>query len=125
VDTQIQGTVIHGDHRGRKLGFPTANVRLSPDDPPLRYGVYAGYVDGLPAAISVGVRPTFGDSLEPLLEAFILDWDGDLYGHTINVRLRGMIRGELKFEGEATLIAEMHRDVDRVRESLAGFEAAS
>jgi riboflavin kinase/FMN adenylyltransferase len=122
VNTLITGTVVSGDKRGADLGFPTANVRLPADGPALEYGVYAGYLDGRPAAISVGVRPTFGDDLEPMLEAYVLDWGGDLYGRTVQVRLRALIRHELRFSSEAELIEEMHRDVARVREVLAELD---
>jgi riboflavin kinase / FMN adenylyltransferase len=112
---RITGEVVHGDHRGRTLGFPTANVRV-PDLEPDVFGVYAGRVDGHPAAISIGVRPTFGDELEPLLEAYILDFDGDLYGQTVTVQLVERIRGEKRFESVDALLDQMHADIDKVRE---------
>jgi riboflavin kinase/FMN adenylyltransferase len=119
MDVLIRGTVVGGDRRGTGMGFPTANIRLPADGPSPEYGVYAGYIDGRPAAISVGVRPTFGDGLEPMLEAHILDFSGDLYGETVEVRLTQFIRGECRFETEAELVAEMHRDVARVRAAVA------
>ena len=115
----ISGVVVKGDQRGRELGFPTANVRIpsGPDTP--AFGIYGGLVDGRPAAISIGVRPTFGDGLEPLLEAYILDFDGDLYGRTVEVCLLERIREERSFDSVDELIEEMHRDVRRVRELIA------
>jgi riboflavin kinase / FMN adenylyltransferase len=115
----ISGEVVKGDQRGRELGFPTANVRLPDADGAPAFGIYCGLVDGRPAAISVGVRPTFGDGLEPLLEAHILDFSGDLYGRTVEVRLLERIRGERAFADVDELVVEMHRDVRRVRELLA------
>jgi len=87
------GTVVRGDQRGRTLGFPAANIRI-PGLDASAFGVYAGRVDGRAAAISIGVRPTFGDDLEPLLEAYILDFDGDLYGLTVEVQLVERLRGK-------------------------------
>ena len=113
--TTITGVVVRGDQRGRELGFPTANVRLPSGFEPPNFGVYAGLLDGRPAAISIGVRPTFGAGLEPLLEAYILDFSGDLYGETVRVELLRLIRGELKFTGASELVEQMHDDVDRVR----------
>src|SRR5581483_403904 len=111
--TIIRGPVVHGDKRGRDLGFPTANVRIPPEVRPPGYGIYAGWVDGHQAAISVGVRPTFGEGLEPMLEAYILDWEGDLYGQEVEVTLLERIRPEQKFNSVEELIIEMKRDVDR------------
>jgi riboflavin kinase/FMN adenylyltransferase len=119
VGAIITGVVVHGDKRGAQLGFPTANVRLSEATEPPEFGIYAGYVDGRPAAISVGVRPTFGTGLEPLLEAYILDFSDDLYGDTVRVELLQRIRGELKFDAVDELVEQMHRDVDQVRAVIA------
>jgi riboflavin kinase/FMN adenylyltransferase len=119
ADVRLSGVVVGGDRRGRELGFPTANVRICNRAGSLDFGVYAGLVDGLPAAISIGVRPTFGEGREPLLEAYILDFDGDLYGRTVDVELLQWIRGERNFSDVTELVDEMHRDVDRVRELLA------
>jgi riboflavin kinase/FMN adenylyltransferase len=117
--TTVTGVVVHGDQRGRDLGFPTANVRLPSSVEPPEFGVYAGFVDGRPAAISIGVRPTFGAGLEPLLEAHVLDFSGDLYGENVRVELLQLIRGELKFAGAAELVEQMHDDVERVRSAIS------
>jgi riboflavin kinase / FMN adenylyltransferase len=114
----VTGTVIRGDQRGRDLGFPTANIRVPGDAPELRFGVYAGRALGRPAAVSVGVRPTFGTGLEPLLEAFILDFDGDLYGQELTVELIEYLRPELRFDSVEDLVAQMQADVAAVRERV-------
>ena len=115
---RVTGEVVHGDRRGRELGFPTANL-----EPPARKvlpadGVYAGYavVDGdrLPAAINVGVRPTFGEG-HRLVEAFILDFSGDLYGKVIAVEFAHWLRAELRFDTVESLVDQMNEDVERTR----------
>ena len=113
----IEGEVVHGDQRGTGLGFPTANVELQPGFK-IGYGVYSGLVDGRPAAISIGNRPTFGHNLEPKLEAHLLDFEGDLYGRTIHIELVEQIRAELKFDNVAELVERMSEDVLAVRASL-------
>ncbi len=114
----ITGQVVHGDKRGRQLGFPTANVRVPADAVPA-FGVYAGLLDGAPAAVSVGVRPTFGDGLEPLLEAHLLDFDGDLYGRQVAVELLGFVRAERSFPVVDELVEQMRDDVRAVRALVA------
>lgn len=117
----ISGEVVHGDKRGRELGFPTANVRVAAGAVPA-FGVYAGRLDGIPAAVSVGVRPTFGAGLEPLLEAHVLDFAGDLYGREVSVELLEFVRGEQSFDDVGELVEQMHDDVRAVRELVAGHE---
>jgi len=121
---QLAGTVAHGDKRGRELGFPTAN--LVPDDALVcpGHGVYAclAYEDPdhpLPAAVSIGVRPTFETGRGELIEAYILDFEGDLYGQTLRLEFLARLRGERRFEDPAALIEQMHRDVQRTRELAA------
>jgi riboflavin kinase/FMN adenylyltransferase len=125
---EVRGRVERGDQRGRELGFPTANVAVAervclPAD-----GVYAGtYVgeDGLEraAAISLGRRPTFyAESGLLLLEAHLLDFDGDLYGQAARVRFDRRLRGQERFESVDELIAQMARDVEAVREGGTGLE---
>jgi len=116
---QLCGVVQQGDRRGRELGFPTAN--LVPDEAFAcpGHGVYACLANGLPAAVSIGVRPTFNTGRGELIEVFILDFDGDLYGSELCVQFIRRLRGERRFASADALIAQMHRDVEQTRESLA------
>jgi riboflavin kinase/FMN adenylyltransferase len=112
----FEGEVVKGDQRGRELGMPTANI--VPDDALAHpgHGVYAAWAHGQPAAVNVGVRPTFETGRGLLIEAYLLDWSGDLYGQTLRVAFLERLRGEKRFESAAELVAQMHRDVDRTRE---------
>ncbi|MHB1571586.1 MAG: bifunctional riboflavin kinase/FAD synthetase [Solirubrobacteraceae bacterium] len=113
---KLLGTVVHGDGRGRELGFPTAN--LVPDER-LAYpgfGVYAARAGDACAAVSIGVRPTFGSSLTPLIEAYLLDRDEDLYGRTLALEFISRLRGERRFDSADDLVAQMRLDVARTRE---------
>ena len=121
---QVRGTVAHGDKRGRLLGFPTANVSL-PDHIALPAdGVYAGWYhrpDGvrLPAAISLGRRPTFyADRGLQLLECYLLDFDGDLYGEPAQVDFVAHLRDQARFESSQALVDQMGRDVATTRRVL-------
>jgi riboflavin kinase/FMN adenylyltransferase len=111
----FEGEVVHGDKRGRTLGMPTANV--VPDDRLAvpGHGVYAGWADGHPAAINVGVRPTFQTGRGLLIEAYLLDFDGDLYGHTLRIAFLERLRGEKRFESVDELVAQMKLDVEQAR----------
>ena len=117
----VEGIVVEGDHRGRELGFPTANVAHSPASVLLDDGVYAGYVtraDGTryQAAISIGRRPTFyGDAAPPLVEAHLLDFDGDLYGERIVVEITEQLRAQERFASAEELTSQIERDVACVR----------
>ena len=117
----VRGVVEHGDERGRTLGFPTANVAVAANICLPSDGVYAGtFVDGAGvehvAAISLGRRPTFYDERGMrLLEPFLLDFDGDLYGQNVEVRFHQRLRGQLKFDGVDALIAQMNLDVAETR----------
>jgi riboflavin kinase/FMN adenylyltransferase len=115
----FEGEVVHGDQRGRTLGFPTAN--LVPDDHMAvpGHGVYAGWAHGRPAAINVGVRPMFQTGRGLLIEAYLLDFDGDLYGETLRIAFLERLRGEKRFESVDELVAQMHRDVDQARQICA------
>ena len=108
----VRSSVLHGDKRGRVLGYPTANMRLS-DDSRLRHGIYAvrASVDGrlVDGVASFGRRPTF-DNGAPLLEVHLFDFAGDLYGRTLDVEFVGWIRGEERFDGIEALVAQMDRD---------------
>jgi riboflavin kinase/FMN adenylyltransferase len=121
-DYAIEGVVQRGDSRGRELGYPTANMVLGDYQRP-KYGIYAVRVtldDGAehPGVASLGVRPTF-DPPQELLEAFIFDFNGDLYGRTIEVALHAFIREEKKFDSVDALVAEMKRDEAQARKLLA------
>ena len=114
----IEGVVIHGDKRGRELGWPTANVELGSYQRPA-YGIYAVRVrleDGSEhdGVANLGVRPMF-DPPRELLETVLFDWDGDLYGRTIEVALHRFIRPEMKFEGMDALKAQMDADAAEAR----------
>lgn len=121
----IDGVVVGGDKRGAGLGFPTANIEC---DPHLAYparGVYAGRAkvqdSWFPAAINIGVNPTFGGDPEvtPMrVEAFILDFEGDLYGQTIRVEFHQRLRDEMRFSSADELVAKMHEDVQNTRDLL-------
>ncbi|HLW96772.1 MAG TPA: riboflavin biosynthesis protein RibF [Solirubrobacteraceae bacterium] len=118
---ELRAEVVSGDRRGRELGFPTAN--LVPADGVARpgHGVYACLADGRPAAVNVGVRPTFGTGRAELIEAYLLDFEGDLYGQELRLRFIERLRGEQRFETVEALIEEMHRDVERTRAICAGL----
>jgi riboflavin kinase/FMN adenylyltransferase len=113
---QLRGEVVHGDERGRELGFPTAN--LVPEEALAcpGHGVYACLADGAPAAVSIGVRPTFQTGRGELIEAYVLDFDGDLYGRELRLDFLARLRGERRFETAEALIEQMHSDVVRTRE---------
>jgi riboflavin kinase / FMN adenylyltransferase len=120
----LEGEVVEGDRRGRKLGFPTANV--VPDDTLVvpGHGVYAAFANGRPAAVNVGVRPMFQTGRGLLVEAYLLDFDGDLYGRGLRIAFLERLRGERRFPSVEDLIAQMHRDVEQAREVCAAFAAA-
>lgn len=117
----VEGTVVRGDQRGRTLGFPTANLVPDPGLVYPGYGVYAAFANGKPAAVNVGVRPTFETGRGVLVETFIIDHDEDLYGKTLRVAFAERLRGEKRFAGTEELIAQMHRDVADAREVCARF----
>jgi riboflavin kinase/FMN adenylyltransferase len=121
----VDGEVQHGDKRGRTLGYPTANLVPRPGYVVPGHGVYACRVqlpDGtvVPAATNVGVRPQFVTGRGELIEAFLIDWSGDLYGQRIRVEFLRRLRGERRFESVDALVEQMGRDVDEAREIAAG-----
>jgi riboflavin kinase/FMN adenylyltransferase len=144
---QLRGEVVHGDQRGRELGFPTAN--LVPDDALVcpGHGVYAclagtltgtpsgahpeGHTQrahgkqagGLPAAVNIGVRPTFVTGRGELIEAFILDFDGDLYGRQLRLDFLARLRGERRFQSADGLVEQMRLDVRDAREIVASHQS--
>jgi riboflavin kinase / FMN adenylyltransferase len=111
----FEGVVVPGDKRGRELGMPTAN--LVPDDAYVTpgHGVYAGSANGHPAAVNVGVRPTFDTGRGLLVEAHLLDFDGDLYGQTLRIAFLDRLRGEKRFDSVDELVAQMKHDVEDAR----------
>ena len=117
----IGGHVVHGKHLGRTLGYPTANLRFGGKTPALR-GIYATWVHGVgnapwPSVSSFGTRPTV-DGIEPLLEAHLFDFDGDLYGQRIEVEFVARLRDEEKFDSLPALVAQMHLDDAQARAIL-------
>ncbi len=116
---RMRGEVVGGDQRGRELGFPTANILPDPALVCPAFGVYACRVGAHLAAVSVGVRPTFGEGLVPLIEAYLLDFNADLYGHTLEVEFVARLRGEERYEGVEPLIEQMNADVAETRRLLA------
>jgi riboflavin kinase/FMN adenylyltransferase len=120
----VEGTVVEGDQRGRELGFPTANI--VPDDRLLipGHGVYAAFADGVPAAVNVGVRPTFDSGRGVLIETYLIDRDEDLYGRTLRVAFVERLRGEKRFASVEDLIAQMRIDVEDAKRVCASFTGA-
>src|SRR3990172_5143165 len=118
----VRGRVVEGERRGRSLGFPTANLAVHPDKILPGRGIYAAWarLDGrnAPAAVSVGTRPTFGPG-ELLVEAFLLDFEGDLYGAEIELVFGNRLRDEQAFRTVPELIRQMEADVAQVRAVLA------
>lgn len=118
----VRGTVQHGDKRGRELGYPTLNVALGDYQRPA-YGIYAVRVrlaDGSEhdGVASLGVRPTFTPPVE-LLETYLFDWSGDLYGQEIEVALHHFLRPEARYDGLQPLIAQMRKDEAEARRLLS------
>jgi riboflavin kinase/FMN adenylyltransferase len=113
---QLRGEVAVGDRRGRTLGFPTANI--VPDESLVYpgHGVYAARADGSCAAVNVGVRPTFGTGRGVLVEAYLIDRDVELYGSKLGVEFMYRLRGERRFDSIDALVAQMHRDVEQIRQ---------
>jgi riboflavin kinase/FMN adenylyltransferase len=115
----MEGEVVQGDRRGRELGMPTANIVPDPKLAVPGHGVYAAWAHGHPAAVNVGVRPTFDTGRGLLVEAYLLDFDGDLYGQTLRIAFAERLRGEKRFDSVDALVAQMHRDADRAGEIAA------
>jgi riboflavin kinase/FMN adenylyltransferase len=111
---EVEGTVVLGDQRGGTLGFPTANVAVPADLLVPAYGIYAGEALGHRAAISIGTNPHYGGN-ERRVEAYLLDFGGDLYGERLVVSLWERLRDEAVFGSEAELVAAIEDDVRRTR----------
>ena len=118
----IRGPVLHGEERGRQIGFRTLNVGVSPDRALPPNGVYVtrALVDGrtFGAVTNIGTRPTF-DGRNTTVETHLLDFEGDLYGHVVTVELLHRLRGEQKFDGMDALSAQIAQDVQDTREWFA------
>jgi len=113
---QLRGEVVHGDKRGRELGYPTANLVPDPGVVCPGHGVYACRAnDERAAAVNVGVRPTFATGRGVLIEAYLLDWSGDLYGQELRLDFVKRLRGERRFDRVAELVERMDHDVAEAR----------
>lgn len=126
---RVRGEVIHGKKLGRTLGFPTANMALQ-SGTGLKYGIYAvrfRRADGSlhDGVASFGRRPTVDDEGAPLLETYLFDFSGDLYGEIASVSLFGFLRGEVKFDGLDSMVAQIKRDEEEARALLAGAQPLS
>lgn len=122
----LRGTVVHGDERGRLLGFPTANLAFDYHPALPALGIYLGRVHvperrvgpAHPALVSVGVRPTFHDDGRVLVEVYLLDWDGDLYDATLDLELGARLREERRFATTDALVEQMRADEGEARRLL-------
>jgi riboflavin kinase/FMN adenylyltransferase len=121
----VEGEVVTGDQRGRELGFPTANI--VPDDRLAipGHGVYAAFADGVPAAVNVGVRPTFESGRGVLIETYLIDREEDLYGKVLRVAFVERLRGERAYPNIEELVEQMHRDVEDAKRVCANFQRPS
>jgi riboflavin kinase/FMN adenylyltransferase len=122
----FEGEVVSGDRRGRELGMPTAN--LVPDEAYVcpAHGVYAAIANDLPAAVNVGVRPTFDTGRGLLVEAHLVGFEGDLYGQRLRIAFLERLRGEERFDSVDALVEQMQADVldaQRIAERLLRFPA--
>ena len=119
----MRGPIAHGDKRGRALGFPTANLVPAPEMVVPDHGIYAcrAQVDGetYVAAVNVGVRPTFKTGRGLLVEAFLLDFEGDIYGRELRLDFLERLRGEKRFDSVEELVAQMGDDVEQTRKLVA------
>jgi riboflavin kinase / FMN adenylyltransferase len=122
----LEGTVVVGDRRGRALGFPTANLAFDYTPALPQRGIYVGLttceergVRAHPSLVSVGIRPTFHPDGELLVEAYLLDFDADLYGSVLELDLLARLRDEVRFDGPAALVEQMRRDEAAARRFLA------
>lgn len=114
---EVEGLVVSGDQRGGTLGFPTANLGVAPSVLVPGFGIYAGAVGDRRAAVSIGVNPHYGGT-ERRIEAFLLDWEGDLYGKRLVVELWQRLRDERAFESEEELVEQIARDVEQTRSAV-------
>ncbi|HEX4109685.1 MAG TPA: bifunctional riboflavin kinase/FAD synthetase [Solirubrobacteraceae bacterium] len=113
---ELRGEVVGGDEVGRTLGFPTANQVPTQSMVVPGHGIYASLADGRPAATSIGVRPTFVTGRGELIETYVLDFNGDLYGHELRVQFLRRLRGERRFDSAEALVEQMNQDVQDARD---------
>lgn len=123
---RVTGVVVHGDHRGRDLGYPTANLEVTNNLLIPADGVYSGLLNTLddvfPAAISIGTNPTFADVLNRRVEAYVLDrTDLDLYDQEVSIEFIDFVRGMEKFDGIEQLVSQMAKDVENSRVQISDF----
>ncbi len=115
----LRGPVVAGDRRGRTLGFPTANIAIGLDRALPAYGIYVTRAhvgeNTYQSCTSIGVRPTFDVEPRPTVEAYLLDFDEDVYGREMRIDLLSRLRGEERFESSDDLITQMHRDIEQTR----------
>ena len=106
---------------GRALGFPTANLKVQPEQAMPRDGIYASIThygeNQWRSVTNIGIKPTFGGQ-KRAIETFIFDFNGDLYGRKIRVELTARLRDEMKFNGPGELVAQIHRDVEKAKQVL-------
>jgi riboflavin kinase/FMN adenylyltransferase len=121
VPFMVQGEVVKGDQRGRELGYPTANIVPDARLVTPGHGIYAAFADGHPAAVSVGVRPTFETGRGVLIETYLIDREEDLYGRQLRVAFVERLRGERRFDDADALIAQMAKDVEDASRVCATF----
>jgi riboflavin kinase/FMN adenylyltransferase len=114
---EVEGVVVGGDRRGASLGFPTANLEVDHEVLVPGFGIYAGAVGDKRAAISIGVNPHYGGT-ERRVEAYLLDWDGDLYGDRLRLELWRYLREERAFDSEQELVDQIARDVEDTRSAI-------
>jgi len=120
---EVEGVVVRGDARGNTLGYPTANLDVEPDVLVPAFGIYAGAVGATRAAVSIGTNPQY-DGKERRIEAFLLDWDRDLYGRRLVVELWRRLRDEQAFGSERELVEQIARDVEDTRAASRPVEPA-
>ena len=123
----LRGPIVAGDRRGRTLGFPTANIAIGRDRALPAYGIYVtrAYVreSAYESCTSIGIRPTFDAEPRPIVEAFILHFDEDIYGQEMRIDLLHRLRGEERFGSAEELIAQMHKDIEQTRAWFTRHEA--
>lgn len=124
----VEGPVVHGDHRGRTIGFPTANLDVWAEQVIPANGVYACWAllgeERFMAVINIGLRPTFGGQ-SVRVEAYILDFDRDIYGQTLGLKFIARLRGEQKFSGLDALVHQIGIDAQRGRELLTALQIST